>query len=61
MAVRKMAESVGFEAFASSHTGSSVLHYGEQNMRVKKPLLLGAEGWKKVMGGKAKSVLCVEQ
>ena len=41
LAVMKMAESVG------------VLRYGAQNMRGKKPLLLGAEGRKKVMGGKA--------
>ena len=56
VSVRKMAETMGFEAFASSKTGSSVLHYGAQNMRVKK-VVSGVSDFKhRVPGGKASKV-----
>lgn len=35
-AIRKMAESMGFAAFSKAQNGTSVLHYGAQNMRPKK-------------------------
>ena len=34
-AIRREAESVGFAAFTTAHTGISVLHYGAQNMKHK--------------------------
>ena len=37
-AVRKAAETWGFAAFSSAHNGMSVIHYGAQNMRTKKPV-----------------------
>ena len=43
---------MGFEAFSSNFTGSSVLHYGAQNMRVKKPVTGAFEGRRKGTGGK---------
>ena len=36
LAVRKLAESIGFEAFSQAHTGMSVEHYGAQNMNITK-------------------------
>ena len=36
-AVRKLAETEGFAAFAQGSNGASVIHYGNQNMRVNKP------------------------
>ena len=44
---------MGFEAFASCNTGSSVLHYGAQNMRVKRRAVGGVEGQNRVVRGKA--------
>ena len=53
VSVRKMAETVGFEAFTSSNTGSSVLHYGAQNMWVKKAVTGMSDIKRCVLGGKA--------
>ena len=38
-AIRKLAEEVGFAAFAKENRGISVIHYGAQNMRSKKPVV----------------------
>ena len=46
LSIRKMAESMGFEAFSSSNNGSSVIHYGVQNMWVKKRNVGAVEGRK---------------
>ena len=35
-AVRKLAETVGFSAFAQGSNGASVIHYGNQNMRANR-------------------------
>ena len=32
-AIRRLAESLGFEAFSQSHSGISVKYYGAQNMK----------------------------
>ena len=37
-AVRKEAELMGFAAFGQANNGMSVIHYGSENMRPKKPL-----------------------
>ena len=34
-AIRRLAESLGFEAFSQSHSGISVKYYGAQNMKSK--------------------------
>ena len=36
MAIRKLVESIGFEAFSQKYTGMSVKHYGAQNMHMSK-------------------------
>ena len=35
-AIRKKAEVLGFSAFTEAHTGASVIHYGQQQLKVKK-------------------------
>ena len=41
-AVRKLAEEIGFAAFAKENRTLSVIHYGAQNMRSRKPGYSGA-------------------
>ena len=41
-AVRKLAENIGFAAFAKENRTLSVIHYGAQNMRSKKTGYSGA-------------------
>ena len=51
---------MGFEAFACSNTGSSILHYGVQRMRNKKLVMGNVKRWKQVLGGQP-GLLCLEQ
>ena len=48
LSIRKMAESMGFKAFSNSNNGSSVIHYGAQNMQVKKPNVGAVDGRKRL-------------
>ena len=36
LAIRKLVENIGFEAFSNTHDSESVAHYGPQNMRPRK-------------------------
>ena len=61
LAICIMAEDMGFAAFYRSNQGSSVIHYGAQNMHTKKPTVgTPFNSMKKGGGSAAKRALCME-
>ena len=48
--IRTLAETIGFEAFASQNQGGSIVHYSSQNMRPKKYPTVNMSGLRKITG-----------